>query len=52
MRVSEALAEGEISFDALTERTELSAAQLNSVLTTLELQGIIKQLPGRIFVRG
>lgn len=43
------LVPGERSFDELCELTGLSAALLNSTLTSLEFSGIIKQSPGRLF---
>jgi len=49
-RVAEALREGELVFSEIVARTGFSAPELNSHLTMLELQGIIVQLPGRIFM--
>lgn len=39
----------EMSFDELAARTGFHTAKLNSLLTMLELRGIIKQAPGRIY---
>ena len=39
----------EMSFDELAARTGFHSAKLNSLLTMLELRGIIKQAPGRIY---
>ena len=35
-----------LSFDELSEKTQISVAKLNSLLTTLELRGIINKVPG------
>jgi DNA processing protein len=39
----------EMSFDELSERTGFDSPKLNSLLTMLELRGIIKQAPGRLY---
>ena len=39
----------EMSFDELVARTGFNSAKLNSLLTMLELRGIIKQAPGRMY---
>lgn len=39
----------EMSFDELAERTGFDSPKLNSLLTMLELRGIIKQAPGRLY---
>lgn len=39
----------EMSFDELAQRTGFDSAKLNSLLTMLELRGIIKQAPGRTY---
>jgi len=49
-RVAEALRDGELVFSEIAARTGFSAPDLNCHLTMLELHGIIKQLPGRVFV--
>ena len=38
-----------LSFDELIARTQFSAAKLNSLLTMLELKGIIDQSAGRTY---
>ena len=38
-----------LSFDELAAQTGFNSARLNSLLTILELRGIIKQLPGRVY---
>jgi len=48
-QVAQALREGELVFSEIVARTGFSAQELNSHLTMLELQGIIIQLPGRIY---
>ena len=47
-RVYDQLAGGALDADALVEATGLP---VNSLLTTMEIQGIIKQIPGRMFER-
>lgn len=44
------LFKGEKSFDALCELSKLSPDKLNLYLTELEFSGLIKQLPGRVYV--
>ena len=39
----------EETFDELCEKLSVSAAELNSALTSLEFSEIIKQLPGRVY---
>jgi DNA processing protein len=39
----------EMSFDELAANTGFNSAKLNSLLTMLELRGIIKQAPGRLY---
>ncbi len=38
-----------LSYEELRQRTNLDAKQLNSLLTMLELRGIIKQSPGKLY---
>lgn len=47
--VVEPLKDEELSYEELVERTAISPARLNSLLTTLELRGIIKQNPGKMY---
>ena len=47
----QALAEGELAIDALIARTGLSAAAVSSQLMRMELKRLVKQLPGRLYVR-
>ena len=44
-----ALQKGERPFDTLCETTGITAAELNSYLTEMELMGLITQLPGRVY---
>lgn len=46
-----ALADGTLSFDQLSEKTGLVAAQLMSSLTMLQIAGVIKALPGKMYSR-
>ncbi|MBQ3109284.1 MAG: DNA-processing protein DprA, partial [Clostridia bacterium] len=48
-KIMEALRHQEESFDELCEKLSVSAAELNSALTSLEFSEIIKQLPGRVY---
>lgn len=50
-RVYDRLAGGALDADALVEATGLPVDRVNSLLTTMEIQGIIKQIPGRMFER-
>ena len=50
-RVYDQLAGGALDADALVEATGLPVDRVNSLLTTMEIQGIIKQIPGRMFER-
>lgn len=47
--IMELLEPGSLDYNSILNKTGLSAQYLNSVLTILEIQGIIKQLPGKIF---
>ena len=47
--VVEPLKDEELSYEELVERTLIPPARLNSLLTTLELRGIIKQNPGKMY---
>ena len=50
-RIYDLLGGGALDADALVEATGLPVDRVNSLLTTLEIQGIIKQIPGRMFER-
>lgn len=43
------LSEGEMTYDELLEASHFEPKLLNSALTMMELKGIIKQYPGKIF---
>ena len=43
------LKDGEKQFDYLQEKTKMSAKNLNYCLTTMEIRGIIKKLPGNFY---
>ncbi len=47
--IYEQLKTGQKTTDELQELTNISIAELNSSLTSLEIRGIIRQLPGRLF---
>jgi DNA processing protein len=40
---------GDISFDLLVQRVNVSFSKLSSLLLTLEFKGIISSLPGKMF---
>ena len=40
------------TIDELQENTKLPISKLNSLLTSLEIKGIIKRMPGGIFMLG
>lgn len=48
-RVVEALSLGQLTFDELVEKTEISAADLNFLLANLEIKSIIARLPGNSY---
>jgi len=48
-KIVELLEEGDLTFDEFVTKTGFPIQKLNSLLTMLELRGIIKQLPGKIF---
>lgn len=48
----DALSQSQQTIDELQENTKLPIAKLNSLLTSLEIKGIIKRMPGGIFMLG
>jgi DNA processing protein len=50
-RVYEILGNYPIHIDQIVRNSEMDAAWVASILTRLELKGVIKQLPGKMFVR-
>jgi DNA processing protein len=48
--VYNALHDGEKGLEDLIQITQMEPGQLNGVLTLMEIKGIIKQLPGKIFI--
>ena len=49
--VYNALEDGEKGLEDLIQTTKMPPGQLNGVLTLMEIKGIIKQLPGKIFMK-
>lgn len=49
MKVIELLKEGPLYIDIIAYRIGLDISTINSVLTILELKGMIKELPGKLF---
>jgi len=49
--VYNALEEGEKYIEDLTYTTGIHIGKLNAILTMLEIKGMVKQLPGNIFIR-
>lgn len=47
--IYEILEQGEAEFDELQERTKIDTNQLNSLLTSMEIRGIIKKLPANYY---
>lgn len=45
------LTQGKLQIDEIITDTDLSSSQVSSTLLDLELRGIIRQLPGKVFVR-
>src|SRR2546421_9113681 len=50
-RVYDAIEPTETSIDDITEKTHLSSATVSSTLLQLELKRLVKQLPGKYFVK-
>ena len=50
-QVYNALEEGEKHLAELANDTKMDIAKLNAVLTMLEIKGMVRQLPGKMFVR-
>jgi DNA processing protein len=50
-RVVEALGHDPVTVDTLVDRTGLTAHELSSILTHLEIRGIVAREPGAVFVR-
>jgi len=50
-QVYNALEEGERHLEELLKETKMDIHKLNAVLTMLEVKGIVKQMPGKIFIR-
>ena len=48
-RIAESLSNGPLQLDALIDRTGLPAAQVLSQLTLLELRGVVRRDPGKIY---
>jgi DNA processing protein len=49
--ILELLEQGQLQIDKIISGTGLSSSQVSTTLLDLELQGLIKQLPGKVFVR-
>ncbi|SCG83461.1 Protein smf DNA-processing chain A [Proteiniborus sp. DW1] len=49
IKVIKYISEKPIHCDLIALRTGISVVELNSILTILEMKGVIKQLPGRIY---
>ena len=50
-KVFSLLSKGEMSFDQLTVTADLSASELTVALTMLQMMGLIKALPGKVYAR-
>lgn len=49
LRIADLLLEKDMSIDELSNGTLLNAAELGSLLTMLEMRGIVTQLPGKLY---
>lgn len=49
--IFDALAQGQLQIDKIIAETDLSSSQVSSTLLELELRGLIRQLPGKVFMR-
>ena len=47
--ILEALYDGELDFDSLQEKTKIESKSLISLLTMMEISGLIKKLPGNFY---
>jgi len=50
-RIYDAIEATETSIDKITEKTKLSSAAVSSTLLQLELKRLVKQLPGKYFIK-
>jgi DNA processing protein len=50
-RIYDAIEAAETSIDDITEKTRLASATVSSTLLQLELKRLVKQLPGKYFVK-
>ena len=50
-RILDVLEQGQVQIDRITTQTGLPSSQVSSTLLDLELRGIIRQLPGKVFVK-
>jgi len=50
-RIYDAIEATETSIDEITEKTKLTSAAVSSMLLQLELKRLVKQLPGKYFVK-
>ena len=50
-RIYDAIEATETSIDEITEKTKLSSAAVSSTLLQLELKRLVKQLPGKYFIK-
>jgi DNA processing protein len=50
-RILDVLEQGQVQIDSITTQTGLPSSQVSSTLLDLELKGIIRQLPGKVFVK-
>lgn len=51
MQVYNALTDGKKCYDEVLYLTEMEPGRLNTVLSMMEIKGIIRQLPGQLFIR-
>lgn len=49
--ILDVLAQGQLQIDRIIAETDLKSSQVSSALLDLELRGLIRQLPGKVFVR-
>ena len=49
--VFESLGDYPVHIDQIARETKLNQAQVSGILVKMELKGIIRQLPGKMFVR-
>lgn len=51
VKVFEVMSREAMHIDQITRRSQVGAAQINAILVQLELKGVVKRLPGQLYLR-